>query len=94
MEMIYPQRSTRVFIPLDFNGVVKGVLFEMAHREPECAVYWYVDERFVGTTRYQHQMEINVEPGNHWLYLVDEEGNSLRQRFVVVDGKKEEGEAR
>ena len=94
MEMIYPQRNTRVFIPRDFNGVVKGVLFEMAHREPECAVYWYVDERFVGTTRYQHQMEINVEPGNHWLYLVDEEGNSLRQRFVVVDGKKEEGEAR
>lgn len=86
MEMIYPRRGTRVFIPRDFDGVVRGVLFEMAHREPSRAVYWYVDDRLVGVTRHRHQMEINAAPGPHWLYLVDEEGNTLRQPFTVVAG--------
>ena len=89
MEMIYPQRGLRVFIPKDLGGVVRGVVFEMAHREPSTLVYWHIDDQFLGTTRYHHQLEVNVAPGRHTLYLVDAKGNSLRQSFVVVDGEKD-----
>ncbi|MFR7879525.1 MAG: hypothetical protein ACLU4J_25775 [Butyricimonas paravirosa] len=71
MEMIYPQRGLRVFIPKDLGGVVRGVVFEMAHREPSTLVYWHIDDQFLGTTRYHHQLEVNVAPGRHTLYLVD-----------------------
>lgn len=87
MEMIYPQRGLRVFIPKDLGGVVRGVVFEMAHREPSTLVYWHIDDQFLGTTRYHHQLEVNVSPGRHTLYLVDAKGNTLRQGFVVVDGE-------
>ena len=86
MEMIYPRRGTRVFIPRDLGGSVRGVLFEMAHREPARTVYWYVDDRLLGVTRHQHQMEVGVPPGVHTLCLVDEDGATLRQRFTVVEG--------
>ena len=89
MEMIYPQRGLRVFIPKDLGGVVRGVVFEMAHREPSTLVYWHIDDQFLGITRYHHQLEVNVAPGRHTLYLVDAKGNSLRQSFVVVDGEKD-----
>ena len=89
MEMIYPQRGLRVFIPKDLGGVVRGVVFEMAHREPSTLVYWHIDDQFLGTTRYHHQLEVNVTPGRHTLYLVDAKGNMLRQSFVVVDGEKD-----
>ena len=62
MEMIYPQRGLRVFIPKDLGGVVRGVVFEMAHREPSTLVYWHIDDQFLGTTRYHHQLEVNVAP--------------------------------
>ena len=52
-------------------------------------VYWHIDDQFLGTTRYHHQLEVNVAPGRHTLYLVDAKGNSLRQSFVVVDGEKD-----
>ena len=88
MEMIYPQRGLRVFIPKDLGGIVRGVVFEMAHREPSTVVYWHIDNQFLGTTRYHHQLEVNVAPGRHVLHLVDAKGNTLRQSFVVVDGEK------
>ncbi|WP_231932420.1 MULTISPECIES: penicillin-binding protein 1C [Butyricimonas] len=89
MEMIYPQRGLRVFIPKDLGGVVRGVIFEMAHREPSMLVYWHIDDQFLGTTRYHHQLEVNVSPGRHVLHLVDAKGNTLRQGFVVVDGSED-----
>ncbi|MFR7809771.1 MAG: hypothetical protein ACLU4N_11110 [Butyricimonas faecihominis] len=68
--------------------MVRGVVFEMAHRGLPL-VYWHIDDPFLGTTRYHHQLEVNVAPGRHTLYLVDAKGNSLRQSFVVVDGEKD-----
>lgn len=89
MEMIYPQKGLRVFIPKDLGGESKGVIFEMAHRESGREVFWHVDNQYLGKTRYHHQMEVNVAPGRHVLSLVDAEGNTLRQVFHVV----EEGES-
>ena len=86
MEMIYPQKGLRVFIPKDLGGKSKGVVFEIAHREPSMKVYWHIDDEYVGMTRNQHQIEINVTPGYHVLYLVDAVGNTLRQPFYVVKG--------
>ena len=86
MEMIYPQKGLRVFIPKDLGGKSKGGVFEIAHREPSMKVYWHIDDEYVGMTRNQHQIEINVTPGYHVLYLVDAVGNTLRQPFYVVKG--------
>ena len=84
MEMIYPRRGTRVFIPRDFGGEQGKVVFELAHRRAETEVYWHVDDHYIGLTRSLHQMEIQVGEGRHLLTLVDREGNTLRQYFTVV----------
>lgn len=84
MEMIYPSRGIKVFIPRELGGEKQRVVFEMAHREPATEVYWHIDENYVGTTRNIHQLEIDVEEGRHLLTLVDASGNILRQYFTVV----------
>lgn len=84
MEMIYPQRGTRVFIPRDFGGEKGPVVFEAAHRTPTTEIYWHVDDRYIGTTRNLHQLEVHVGEGFHVLTLVDGDGNTLRQTFRVV----------
>ena len=85
MEIIYPRRGVQVFIPRDLGGVMRGVVFEVAHREPGVEVFWHIDDRYVGSTRYRHQLEVNVPPGRHVLYLVDEYGNTLSRSFTVVE---------
>lgn len=88
MEMIYPQRGTRVFLPRDFNGEKSKVVFEVAHRHPDTEIYWHIDEEYRGMTSRIHQMELEISEGRHVLTLMDSEGHSLRQVFRVV-GKEE-----
>lgn len=84
MEMIYPQRGTRVFIPRGFSGELEKVILEAAHRFPSAVIYWDVDGKYLGSTRSIHQMEVNIPQGRHMLVLTDGDGNILRQTFEVV----------
>lgn len=87
MEMIYPPKGARVFIPRDFGGQKSRVIFELAHRIPATEVYWHIDNQYIGMTRHIHQMELNLSEGKHQLTLVDANGNNLQRIFYVV-GKK------
>jgi len=84
MEMIYPQRGTRVFIPRDFGGKPGRVVFEAVHRSAQAEVYWHIDDQYLGSTRHIHQMELFLPEGLHRLTLMDKEGNILQQAFRVV----------
>lgn len=84
MEMIYPRKSNSIYVPVELNGDKGKCVFEVAHRQKHKAIYWHIDETFVGTTREFHQMELNPEPGKHRLVLVDESGERLEQYFEVI----------
>ncbi|MCC8173892.1 MAG: penicillin-binding protein 1C, partial [Odoribacter sp.] len=84
MEMIYPQRGMRVFIPRDFGGQKGRVIFELAHRIPNAEVFWHIDNQYVATTKSIHQIEVDIEEGLHRFTLMDNYGNSLTQGFRVV----------
>lgn len=92
MEMIYPQRGTRVFIPRDFGGKSQRVVFEAVHRTPGEKVFWHVDGNFLGITQQIHQKELYVKEGRHQLTLVDGNGNMLQQAFWVVGKESSETE--
>lgn len=84
MEMIYPQRGTRMFIPRDFGGKPEKIILEAAHRIPSAVVYWDIDGVYIGHTQGVHQMEANLPEGRHVLVLTDGDGNVLRQTFRIV----------
>ncbi len=84
MEMVYPQRGTRVFIPRDFGSKPGKVVLEAVHRSPETKIYWYIDDQYVGMTQNRHQMELWLQDGVYRLTLADQEGRELKQTFRVV----------
>ncbi len=84
MEMIYPQRGTRIFIPRSFGGKPEKVILEAAHRVPSAVIYWDVDGNYLGHTQGIHQMEVALPEGLHALVLTDEDGNIFRQTFRIV----------
>lgn len=89
MEFIYPTPGIMIFIPRDQTGLLTRVISEVAHRNPSKKIFWHLDEKYLGTTRFIHQSEIVTKAGNHILTVVDEDGNSIRCPFTIT-GKPEQ----
>ena len=88
MEFIYPRNIKKVYVPVQLDGTLSSVIFEIAHREDGRKVHWHLDETFLGTTKDFHQMALNPAKGEHTLTLVDESGRTLTKRFEVI-GKED-----
>ncbi|MCG8306380.1 MAG: penicillin-binding protein 1C [Cytophagales bacterium] len=85
IEMIYPRKFTRVYVPVEIDGKPGRVVFEAAHRNTATKVFWYLDREFLGETTRNHQMGIYPSVGNHVLNLVDEQGRELNVSFEAVN---------
>ena len=88
MEFIYPSSGIRIFIPRDQTGLQTRVIPEIAHRNPSKKIFWHLDEKYIGTTRYIHQVEILAEAGDHVITVVDEDGNSIKCSFTTSNYEK------
>ncbi|MCX6329136.1 MAG: penicillin-binding transpeptidase domain-containing protein, partial [Bacteroidia bacterium] len=84
MEFIYPTPGIKIFIPRDQTGLLTRVIPEVAHRNPSKKIFWHLDKKYIGTTKFIHQVEIMAEPGEHVLTVVDEDGSSLTCVFTII----------
>jgi penicillin-binding protein 1C len=85
MDLIYPREEVRIFVPRTLDGNRGRVVFEAVHTDQHGVIYWHLDDQFVATTRYMHQVELLPAPGKHRLILVDEKGEELIRTFEVVE---------
>jgi penicillin-binding protein 1C len=81
MKLVYPYRTSTIFVPVELDGSQGKTVFEVAHRGEEAKVYWHLDDQFLGETSRIHQMPLSPDPGQHTLTLVDDKGERLEYRF-------------
>jgi penicillin-binding protein 1C len=84
MEFIYPTAGIKIFIPRDQTGALTRVIAEVAHRSPSKKIFWHLNETYLYTTRFIHQIEMLAEAGNNVLTVVDEDGNMIRCSFEII----------
>ncbi len=84
MEFIYPTQGIKIFIPRDHTGELTRVISEVVHRNPSKKIFWHLDEKYIGTTKFIHQTEILTGAGNHVLTIVDEDGNTIKCSFNII----------
>jgi penicillin-binding protein 1C len=84
MEFLYPNLSTRLYIPIDFNTARGRTVFEAVHRDPNAVLRWHLDDRYVGETRVFHQQALDISAGTHVITIVDDAGHRLSRRFEVL----------
>ncbi len=84
MELIYPRKSNKIYVPVLLDGKTSKTVFELAHRQPNNTVFWYIDNDFIGTTKNFHQFAVQPPPGKHLLVLTDETGERIEQAFEVI----------
>jgi penicillin-binding protein 1C len=82
---IYPEDFSKVKIPKELDGSDGELVIRIAHRKQETRVFWYIDNAFVAETKSYHELGIYLDPGQHEITIVDENGNSLSQKLTVLD---------
>ncbi len=88
MELVYPSKPTKIFVPIELDGTPGKTVFELAHRRPETIIYWHLDGIYMGETKNIHQMGFYPNPGKHELVIIDEAGNQLIQQFEIISRRK------
>jgi len=87
MEFIYPVPGVKIYIPRDHLGSLTRIIPEVVHRTPSKKIFWHLDDKYIGTTKYIHQLEIEAETGDHILTVVDEDGSSVKCQFTILSRK-------
>lgn len=87
MQLIYPRRLTRIFVPVNLDGKLSHTVFTVAHRNSNARIHWHIDEEYIGSTQAFHSMALTPEAGKHILTLVDQDGYRLEQAFEIVPRK-------
>ena len=85
IDFIYPKTNNSVFLPKDFNGETNDLVLKIAHSKPESNVYWYLNERYVGTTKDIHELAIVPKAGEHLITVVDEFGNEAKRKISISE---------
>jgi penicillin-binding protein 1C len=88
MELIYPVKDARIYVPLEIDGSRGRTIFTAAHRKPGTKIFWHLDDEYIGTTTNFHQMAFSPATGKHLLTIVDENGESISREFEILDKGK------
>ncbi len=84
MAFIYPDWGSQIYIPTGLDGKPGEAVLEIAHRDPGTTIYWHLDADYLGKTSMRHQMGIQTNKGEHMVTAVDENGEMVSVRFIVV----------
>lgn len=81
--ILYPEHQAVLYLPKGFSGEREKVVMKATHARSDATLYWHLDDVYLGETRQIHQMACLIEPGNHILTLLDEDGNRRSIMFEV-----------
>lgn len=76
IEFIYPKHKDVIYLTKDFYSQLQPFIAKAATNNPDKTLYWYLDKQFLGETTLFHEQSIKAEPGEHYITIVDADGNS------------------
>jgi penicillin-binding protein 1C len=84
LALLYPDTDSQVLIPRELDGQRGRAVFEAVSRRREATIYWHLDGQYLGETHTFHQQSLDIDPGEHILTVVDDEGERVARRFQVI----------
>ncbi|HRQ51436.1 MAG TPA: penicillin-binding protein 1C, partial [Agriterribacter sp.] len=85
MALIYPEPGAKIYVPREITGQKGRAVFTAAHQKPDAKIFWHLDDEYIGTTVHTHQMALDPDPGTHFITIVDETGERITRRFVILE---------
>lgn len=85
MAFVYPPPEAVIYQPINFDGFLMPVIFELTHSDPDAKVFWHVDDVYAGvSTGSLHQMPFVFDHSRKYrINVTDANGQSLSVNFTV-----------
>jgi penicillin-binding protein 1C len=83
LAFVYPQTGSRLSRARSLEGELQGIVCKVAHRNPDAELFWYLNDKFLGTTQRYHEYNLNAPEGRHVITVVDENGEDARSVIWV-----------
>jgi len=80
--LIYPKPNQDIILPKTFEGSASKVVFKAAFDDAK-TLHWHLDDKYIESTQYFHEIQLQPKPGKHTLTLVGQEGQQLQSRFQI-----------
>ena len=84
MDFIYPKENGKVYLTKNFNGEIQPFVLKVAHSDLKAKLFWYLNDKFLGTTQTFHEMQVEAKTGNYYITVTDEGGNEISRRIEIV----------
>lgn len=84
MDFIYPKESMKLTLTKDFHGRIQPIIVKVAHAKADEELFWYINDKYLGTTKTFHEKEILEKSGKYTLLVVDGEGHEIRRKIELV----------
>lgn len=84
MDFIYPKAGTKIILTKNFDSKTQPVIIKVAHSQKDIKLFWYLNEKYLGSTQYFHDMPIQAKTGTYFLSVTDENGNEIKRRVEIV----------
>ncbi|KIX21748.1 penicillin-binding protein [Flavobacterium sp. 316] len=83
MDFIYPSANIKIMLTKDFEGELQPVILKVAHSNSEMELFWYLDEKYLGSTKTFHEMQLVASTGTHIITVVDELGTEIKRKVKI-----------
>lgn len=84
MDFIYPKAGTKIILTKNFDSKTQPVIIKVAHSQKDIKLFWYLDEKYLGSTQHFHDMPIQAKTGTYYLSVTDENGNEIKRKVEIV----------
>jgi penicillin-binding protein 1C len=84
MAFIYPPASASLVLPKSYDGKPTAIIAEVTHRDKEQMLFWFLDGKRLPNTKVFHQQQIQPEPGEHVLLVIDQKGRQISRKFTLL----------
>ncbi len=82
----YPLNNSNIYLPIDLSGNINS--FQAEAYTSDDAIYWFLDDLFLGQTNAPHKIDIVTNTGDKKLLVISSEGVSKTVFFKIL--KKED----
>lgn len=84
MDFIYPKENGKIYLTKNFGGEIQPFVLKVAHSQADVKLFWYLNNKFLGTTQTFHEMSIQAKTGKYYVTVEDESGNEISRRIEIV----------
>lgn len=83
MDFIYPNPNTRIILTKNFEGKIQPVILKVAHSNAEADIFWYLGDKYLGSTKTFHEMQVIAATGTYIVTVVDEFGTEIKRKIEI-----------